>query len=129
MIVEPAGIEKGMVVLLEFARGASERRGVLDAKAQQKKNQYSNTLFWLRQLCQGYTVELQSYIMGVLTSYKQKDWERQLKALGLKEAQIVEVQYECILECVMAGYRLNNTRRSRIEGLHASGPNPPAGIG
>ena len=74
-------------------------------------------------------MEHQPYIMGVLTSYKQKDWEEQLKALGLKEAQIVEVQYKCVLECIMAGYRLNNTRRSRIEGLHASGPHPRVGIG
>jgi hypothetical protein len=129
MIVEPAGIEKGMVILLEFARGASERRGVLDAKAQQKKNQYGNAILRLRQCYQRDTVELQTYIMGVLTSYNQKDWEKQLKALGLKEAQMREVQYECVLECVMAGHRLNNTRRSRIEGLHASEPTPPAGIG
>ena len=117
------------MILLEFTRGMSEWASDMEVKAQHKKNNYSNTLFFLRRFFPQHEVVHQTYIMGVQTTFKQSVWEAYLKEIGLTMAQSTAVQYECVKECVLAGHRLNNTRRSRVEGLHAKGPHPRTGIG
>ena len=98
-------------------------------KSQHKKNNYSNTLFFLRRHYPHHQVVHQIFIMGVLTTYKQQVWEEYFKEICLMKAQGTAVQYKCMKVCVLAGHQLNNTRWLHIEGLHAKGQLPRTGIG
>ena len=113
--------EEQTIVVVEFARGLSEKASDMDSKAQAKKNNYHSTILFLKRLFPTWTVLLHTYIMGILTTFQQQVWDAQLQAAGLTFSQNRSVQLACVKECVMAGHRLLNARRSRLEGMRMRG--------
>eukprot|EP00961_Rhodomonas_salina_P283917 3837057-Rhodomonas_salina.1 len=86
-----------------------------------KRNQHLHLTRYLRDLYPGHIVICQSYIISVLGLYPQSKWVENCESLAFTPSQATKVQLDGVRACVLAGHTLNNTVRSRMEGLRAKG--------
>jgi hypothetical protein len=129
MIIE----EERIAVVLEFARGLSEMEAEMEEKAQHKKNNYFSTTNFLSRALPGWKIFQHTYVMGIFTTFDQRKWDAFAKTYGMTWQKGRKLQQACVTECVLAGHKLQNTRRSRLEAMRMRGlqvvPPPPAGVG
>eukprot|EP00961_Rhodomonas_salina_P108101 1455278-Rhodomonas_salina.1 len=86
-----------------------------------KRNQYLHLARYLSDLYPGHIVICQSDIIRVLSLYPQSKWVENCESLDFTSSQATKVQLDDVRACGLAGHALNNTARSRMEGLSISG--------
>ena len=99
---------KMQVVVWEFTRGMADTDEAFQQREARKRHAYHGVCLYLRNKLQDYEVSQQTVVMGILTSTKQKEFDRQLEALGLGEKEREQVGRTTAIAAVRAnGYVLS----------------------
>eukprot|EP00961_Rhodomonas_salina_P208920 2819283-Rhodomonas_salina.2 len=93
----------------------------MEEAAALKRNCYQTTRREVERNNPGVEMRLMTFIISILGVLQQPEdsWESQLKGMGMTTNQSQALEEASMLECVMAGHKLNNTFRSRMEAIRA----------
>ena len=102
-----------------MARSHTVEESDMEEAAALKRNCYQTTRREVERNNPGAETRLMTFIISILGVLPQDSWESQLKGMGMTTNQSQALEEASMRECVMAGHKLNNTFRSRMEAIRA----------
>jgi hypothetical protein len=108
---------KKLVVVIEFTRGIRDEPEEWRDKFAEKQSKYHLIRLHLQRKHPGYTVVQGTFIMGVLGTVDEGEWEEQLEAVGMEESEHEGIMRKCVRQGVMALHHVTTARRAATEEL------------
>ena len=107
---------KKLIIVWEFTRGMAEGDEEFDRRMEMKHQAYHGVLLHLRHELPDHEVLFQAVVMGVLTSVRQGDLNKQLEIMGITDKGKTEVGRAAAMAAVRAnGYVLRQRKEKLAE--------------
>ena len=108
------------IYVIEFTRGIRDEPEDWRDKKAEKHNKYHGIRIVLQKRYPGFTIVQGTFIMGVLGTVDEEDWEEQLGALGVKDGEWDAIMRRCVRGGVAALNVVTTARRAATEEMRAS---------
>jgi ribonuclease HI len=123
-LLKPDGIiinrDKKRIYVIEFTRGIRDEPEDWQDKKAEKHNKYHGIRILLQQRYPGFRISQGTFIMGVLGTVDEEDWEEQLESMGVKDTEYDAIMRRCVRGGVLALNAVTTARRAATEEMRAS---------
>jgi hypothetical protein len=109
--------KRRLLVVWEFTRGMAEQDEEFRRREEDKSNAYHGVRLFLRSRMKGYQVVQQTFVMGILTSTRQREFERQLTELGLGKDTLEGIGRAAAVAAIRANGYVLSKRMERLQGI------------
>jgi ribonuclease HI len=105
------------VLVVEFTRGIRDEPEEWRDKFAEKQTKYHLIRLFLQRRHRGYTVVQGTFVMGVLGTVDEGEWEEQLEAMAVEEEEHERIMRKCVRAGVLALFHVTSARRAATEEL------------
>ena len=122
--LKPDGIvihrENKVIYVVEFTRGIRDEPTEWQDKKADKCNKYHGIRLVLQKRYPGFKIVQGTFVMGVLGTIDEEEWEEQMESVGVKEGDYDAIMRRCVRGGVMALNTVTSARRAATEEMRAS---------
>ena len=105
------------MLVIEFTRGMRDEPEEWRDKFAEKQSKYHLIRLHLQRKHRGYEIVQGTFIMGVLGTVDEGEWEEQLEAMAVDDAEHERIMRKCVRAGVLALHHVTTARRAATEEL------------